>query len=143
MTVINRSALLPYSALQLFDLVSDVESYPEFMEGCVGASILRREEHLVEARLDLARAGINQSFSTRNRMQSEENITLELIEGPFEHFSGRWEFLALGDSGCKITLNLEFTFRNSLIGAAASRLFDRATSSLVEAVCKRARYLYG
>jgi ribosome-associated toxin RatA of RatAB toxin-antitoxin module len=143
MTVVNRSALLPYSASQLFDLVSDVESYPEFMEGCVGASILRREENLVEARLDLARAGINQSFSTRNRMRCAEEITLELIEGPFEHFSGRWEFLALGESGCKLSLNLEFTFRNSLIGAAASRLFDRATSSLVEAVCKRARHLYG
>ena len=143
MTVINRSALLPYSAMQLFDLVSDVESYPKFMEGCVRASILRREEHLVEARLDLARAGISQSFSTRNRMRCAQEITLELIEGPFEQFSGRWEFLALGESGCKISLRLDFTFRNSLIGAAASRLFDRATGSLVEAVCRRASYLYG
>lgn len=143
MTVINRSALLPFSAGQLFDLVSDVESYPQFMEGCVGVSILRREEYLVEARLDLARAGISQSFSTRNRMLSAREITLELIEGPFDSFGGRWDFQALGESGCKLSLNLEFTFRSALLGVAASRLFDRATNSLVESVSRRARELYG
>ena len=89
MTVIDRSALLPYSASQLFELVSDVESYPDFMEGCVGAQVLSRDASLVEARLDLARGGIRQSFSTRNRMQVAEKITLELIDGPFDAFAGR------------------------------------------------------
>lgn len=143
MTVINRSALLPFSAGQLFDLVSDVESYPQFMDGCVGVSILRREEHLVEARLDLSRGGISQSFSTRNRMLAAREITLELIEGPFEYFDGRWDFRALSDSACKLSLNLEFTFRNSLVGAAASRLFDKVTGNLVDAVSRRAVQLYG
>jgi ribosome-associated toxin RatA of RatAB toxin-antitoxin module len=76
MTVINRSALLAYSAHQLFDLVRDVESYPAYMDGCVGAQILRAEEHLLEARLDLARGAIRQSFSTRNRMLAPREITL-------------------------------------------------------------------
>jgi ribosome-associated toxin RatA of RatAB toxin-antitoxin module len=143
MTIINRSALLPYSADQLFELVSDVKSYPQFMDGCVGVNILRREENLLEARLELARAGISQSFSTRNRMLGAREIKLELIEGPFEYFTGRWEFRALGESACKMSLNLEFTFKNTLICAAASRLFDSATNSLVEAVCRRASQLYG
>lgn len=143
MTIISRSALLPYSAGQLFDLVSDVESYPDFLEGCVGVSVLRREESLVDARMELARGGISQSFSTRNRMFAAREITLELIEGPFEHFRGRWDFRALGDSACKISLDLEFTFRNILLGAAASRLFDKVTNNLVDAVSKRATFLYG
>ncbi len=143
MTVINRSALLPYSARQLFDLVSDVESYPSFMEGCVGAHVLRSEEDMVEARLDLSRGGIRQSFSTRNRMRAAREITLELLDGPFEKFSGHWNFHALGDSACKLSLYLEFKFNSSLLGAAASRLFDKATNNLVDAVSRRASQLYG
>tara|TARA_B110000503_G_scaffold63073_1_gene99750 strand:- start:19659 stop:20090 length:432 start_codon:yes stop_codon:yes gene_type:complete len=143
MTVINRSALLPYSARQLFDLVSDVESYPSYMEGCVGARILHRDEHLLEARLDLARGGIKQSFSTRNRMYGVEEITLELLDGPFDVFAGRWNFRALGDSACKMSLYLEFKFNSTLLGAAASRLFDKATNNMVDAVSRRATQLYG
>jgi ribosome-associated toxin RatA of RatAB toxin-antitoxin module len=143
MRVINRSALLPYSASQLFDLVSDVESYPRYMEGCVGAYILRRDEHLLEARLELARGGIKQSFSTRNRMHAAQEITLELLDGPFDYFAGRWNFHALGDSACKLSLHLEFTFNSALLGAAASRLFDKVTNNLVDAVSRRAGQLYG
>lgn len=142
MTVIDRSALLPYTAYQLFNLVSDVESYPSYMEGCVDARILRREEDWVEARLDLARGGITQSFSTRNRMSAPREITLELIDGPFEYFAGRWGFQALGDSACKMSLNLEFTINGSLFGAAASRLFDKVTNNLVDAVGRRASQIY-
>ena len=143
MTVIDRTALLPYSPRQLFDLVSDVESYPCYMEGCVGARILRRDAQLVEARLDLARGGIKQSFSTRNRMLAAREITLELIDGPFEYFAGRWDFHALGDSACKLSLKLDFNFNNSLLGAAAARLFDKVTNNLVDAVGRRAKQLYG
>ena len=96
MTIINRSALLPYDAHQLFSLVCDIESYPRYMDGCVGASVLHRDADVIEARLDLARAGIKQSFSTRNRMVSTREITLELKtrskrpgmrESPRPHFS--------------------------------------------------------
>jgi len=143
MTVIHRSALLHYSAGQLYELVSNVEAYPEFMEGCVAVSILHREENLLEARLDLARAGIRHSFSTRNRMLAAREITLELIEGPFDYFTGRWDFRALGDTACKLSLDLEFAFRNSLIGAAAARLFDSVANNLVDAIGQRAVQLYG
>lgn len=143
MTVINRSALLPYSARQLFDLVSDVESYPAYLDGCVGARILHAQEHLVDARLDLARGGITQSFSTRNRMLVAREITLELIDGPFEYFAGRWDFRALGDSACKMSLHLEFTINSTVLGVAAARLFDKVTNNLVDAVGRRASQLYG
>lgn len=143
MTVINRSALLPYQAQQLFELVNDIESYPRYLDGCVGAEVLNRAEDLIEARLDLAKGGIRQSFSTRNRLVQAREINLELIDGPFDYFAGRWDFLALGDSGCKLSLNLEFNINNGVLGAAASRLFDRVSNNLVDAVCLRARQLYG
>jgi len=143
MPAINRSALLPYSQRQLFDLVNDVEAYPQYLEGCVGAQVLHRDEATMEARLDLARAGIAQSFTTRNRLQAPECIVLELKEGPFDRFAGRWRFQALGDAACKVSLELDFAVRSSLLGAAATRLFDRVTNNLVDAVVRRARQVYG
>ncbi len=143
MTTINRSALLPYAAVQVFDLVNDIESYPHFMEGCVAAQVLRANEDVIEARLELAKAGISQSFSTRNRLHGREAIELELLEGPFEYFRGRWEFAALDDMACKVSLRLEFTVNNRMLGAAATRLFDSVTNNLVDALSRRARQVYG
>jgi ribosome-associated toxin RatA of RatAB toxin-antitoxin module len=140
---IDRSALLPYPAEQLFALVNDIEAYPQFMDGCVGAKVLSREADVVEARLDLARGGIAQSFATRNRNFAPHRIDLELLEGPFEHFAGRWSFQQLGDAACKVSLELEFRMGGSLIGAATARLFESVASRLVDALGLRARELYG
>ncbi len=143
MTEIQRTALLPYAAGQLFELVNDIEAYPQYMDGCVGAEVLLRQEALVEARLDLARGGIRQSFSTRNRMVGRQSIILELIEGPFEYFEGRWDFTELDAAACKISLMLQFQVNSKLLGAAASSLFDRITNNLVDSVGQRAKQIYG
>ncbi|MCZ6830956.1 MAG: type II toxin-antitoxin system RatA family toxin [Gammaproteobacteria bacterium] len=143
MTTIKRSALLPYPAEQIYALVNDIESYPQYIDGCVGARILRREPGLVEARLDLARAGIEQSFATRNRLREHEWIELELLDGPFDSFTGRWHFQPLGDLACKVSLDLEFHLNNLVLGVAAGKLFESVTSSLVDSLARRAKQLYG
>ena len=143
MTSIQRTALLPYPAERLFHLVNDIEAYPQYMEGCVGVEILTRSEALVEARLELARGGIRQSFSTRNRNHAHHTIELELLEGPFEQFSGCWQFQRLGDMACKISLDLQFTLNNRVLGAAAGKLFESVTLKLVDGLSRRARDLYG
>ena len=143
MTTINRSALLPHTAPEIFELVSDIEAYPQFMDGCTGAQILQREAGRVEARLDLSKGGISQSFTTRNTLVGSEAITLELVEGPFEFFEGRWGFLALGDSACKVTLHIEFDIKSTVLGAAAGKLFERVSNKLVDSVGQRAKFIYG
>ena len=143
MTRIDRSALLPYPAQQMFDLVRDIEAYPQYMDGCVGAEILHRDADMVEARLDLSRGGLAHSFATRNRELAPYSIELELLEGPFEHFEGGWRFQQLGDTACKVSLQLEFSIRGGLLGAAGGRLFESVASRLVDALGLRARQLYG
>ena len=112
------------------------------MNGCVGAEILLREHDVVEARLDLAQGGISQSFATRNRAQPPRRIDLELIEGPFEYFAGRWLFQELGGAACKISLNLEFRMNSRMLGAAASMLFESVSVELIDAVTRRAGQLF-
>jgi ribosome-associated toxin RatA of RatAB toxin-antitoxin module len=143
MTIIKRSALLPYPAQRVYALVNDIESYPQYMGGCIGARVLRREPGVVEARLELARAGIVQSFATRNLLREFDLIELQLLDGPFDSFTGRWQFLGLGDLACKVSLDLEFSFNNSVLGVAAGKLFESATSGLVDTLSRRAKQLYG
>ena len=143
LTEINRSALLLYPARTMFALVNDIESYPRFMSGCVGAEVLSRNEDCIEARLHLARAGIRQSFTTRNRLAEPEHIHMELVEGPFESFEGRWGFDALRDDACKVSLYLAFRMSSALANRAARKLFDTMANSLVDALCRRAREVHG
>ncbi|MCL4104334.1 UNVERIFIED_CONTAM: hypothetical protein GTU68_047296 [Idotea baltica] len=113
------------------------------MDGCVGAQVLQRSAQLIEARLDLAKGGIRQSFTTRNTLRASEGITLELLEGPFEFFEGNWGFQQLGDAACKVSLHIEFRMNSGVLGAAAGKLFSKVTDKLVDSVSKRATVIYG
>lgn len=143
MTEIERSALVMHSAEQMFDLVNDVASYPQFLPGCRGAEILHSDDHTLEARLDLARAGIRQSFVTRNRLQRPESMTLTLVDGPFDSFTGHWEFTPLAEDACRVTFSLSFGLKNRLVAAAAGKLFSDLANQMVGAMCERAEQVYG
>jgi ribosome-associated toxin RatA of RatAB toxin-antitoxin module len=142
-TRIARSALLPYPRENIFSIISDIEAYPHYMDGCVGACILLAGSDCVEARLDLSKAGIRQSFTTRNQLIEPETITMELVEGPFRSLNGRWLFDALSLDACKVSLDLRFEADNRLMNMAAGKLFESVAGSLVDSLCARARHLYG
>jgi ribosome-associated toxin RatA of RatAB toxin-antitoxin module len=139
---ISKSVLLPYRADQLYDLINDVESYPDFLDGCVGAEVLRSEEGLMEARLDLKKKGISQSFVTRNRLNAPESIKIELLEGPLESLTGEWMIKPLADQGCKLSLELDFEMKQGLIMQMVARFFGETANRLVEAVCAEAGRRY-
>ncbi|MGI9288893.1 MAG: type II toxin-antitoxin system RatA family toxin [Pseudomonadales bacterium] len=138
MISIKHSALLPHAADTVFDLVNDIEAYPEYMDGCVGAEVLQRDAQVVVARLDLSKAGVKHSFTTRNVLARPEQIQMELVEGPFSRFSGLWQFQILSEKACKVSLDLQFAVRNRVAARAAGRLFRIVGDNLVEAVCQRA-----
>ncbi len=143
MVTISQSALLPYSAEQMFALVNDIAAYPEFMQGCLGAQVLERQPDSVTARLDLGKAGLRFALTTRNRLQAPERLDMSLVDGPFSTFSAHWTFLPLAEAACKTSLDLRFEFRAGLIDAALGALFEATGRDLVNAVCKRAEQLYG
>lgn len=143
MTRIEQSALLPYSAGQMFALVNDIEAYPEFMEGCRGAQILEINGNLVTARLELGKAGLHYAFTTRNTLVPDESMRMALVEGPFSTFDATWKFQALSDTACKVSLEMVFEFSSGLVDMALKRLFDSTSRNLVNAICKRADALYG
>lgn len=140
-TTIQKTALLLHSAETMFELVADIARYPEFLPGCSGAEVLKVTDTGVVARLDLSKAGVTQSFITRNVNQSSSSIRLTLEDGPFDHLSGEWRFDALSDDACRVSLDLTFQLRSGLLKMAASRLFESVANDMVDAMVKRANQL--
>jgi len=140
---IERSALLPYPPRKVFELVNDVERYPEFLSGCIGAEVLERDDSSMVARLYLARHGLRFHFTTRNRLYPWQHIDLELVDGPFRHLAGRWSFEPLGEDACKVSLELEFELSSRLLSKATEHLLRSVAADLVDATVRRARQVYG
>jgi ribosome-associated toxin RatA of RatAB toxin-antitoxin module len=139
---VSRSALVPYSAAEMFALVDDIEAYPSFLPWCGSAVVHKRDGNIVEATLDLQRGGISKSFTTRNTLQQDESIALALIGGPFKQLSGGWSFQQLGDSGSKVSLELEFEFENPVTDVLLGSFFEDTCNSLVDSFTRRATDVY-
>jgi len=126
----------------MFALVNDIEVYPEFMPGCTGAKIGQRGDAWLEATLDVGLMGVNQSFSTRNTLAPPSSMKLELIDGPFSRFDGEWRFQALSGEACKVIFCLEFEFA-SLLAKPLAKVMEQVASGQVDALCERAKAVYG
>ena len=146
MPVVNRHALVPYSAAEMFALVDDVESYPQFLPWCKSATVWSRDDDEVRASVELAKGAIQKSFTTLNRLQHNKMIEMRLIEGPFHHLEGFWRFDGLGEreaSACKVMLDLEYEFSNALLAMTVGPVFNQVANKLVDAFCQRAEAVYG
>ena len=140
---IMRSALLPYAAEQMFDLVADIESYAEFLSWCNSSEILRRNNNEVEAELGIRMGGMTLSFSTRNRLLAHQCIEMQLVKGPFKTLYGQWLFESLNDNASKVSLELEFEFHSLLTKKLLSPKFKSLISSQLDAFQQRADIIYG
>jgi ribosome-associated toxin RatA of RatAB toxin-antitoxin module len=127
----------------MFALVDDIAAYPHYMQGCVAAEVLERDETSVTARLTLGKAGLRYSFTTRNILQRPQMMTMHLVEGPFRKFSAVWRFEPLTDSACKASFDLQFEFSAGFIDAALATLFESTGSEMVSAIAGRAEQVYG
>lgn len=142
-TRIQRSALLPYPAQALYDLVNDVARYPEFLPWCSKAEVMEVSEAHMRAALTVAKGGVSQRFVTLNGLRDGERIEMQLQEGPFTQLHGIWDFKALNEKACKISLDLSFDYSGPLVKATLGPLFNQAANTLVDAFCQRAKELHG
>jgi ribosome-associated toxin RatA of RatAB toxin-antitoxin module len=143
MTVVEKSALVKFSARQMFDLVNDIEAYPRFLPWCGGSRILKREGDIVEAELMISKGGFKKSFSTRNVIDEGGRITVSLLEGPFSYLEGTWDFMPLREDASKISLNLEFEMPGVLANLAFGAVFNQICNTMVSSFTQRAKEIYG
>lgn len=143
MESVDRSALVPYTPGEMFALVSDIESYPQFLPWCQGARILSRDIDEVRARIEFAVGGMTRSFTTRNRHQTNKMIEMHLVDGPFSQLDGFWRFDPLGEEGSKIALFLEYGFSSRVLGLVVGPIFGQIANTLVDSFQQRAVRIYG
>jgi ribosome-associated toxin RatA of RatAB toxin-antitoxin module len=140
---VTKSALVPFSAGALYELVADVESYPTFLPWCKSTTVHYRRDEEVKATIEISRGPIRKSFTTVNSMVHHRSIEMRLVEGPFRYLEGTWTFKALGDEGSKISLYMTFEFESGLINLSFGPVFTGITNSLVDAFSSRAAEVYG
>lgn len=143
MKKITRSALLPYSSELIYNLVNDVDKYPEFLPWCGGSEVIESSGNEMVASVTIAKMGVNQTFVTRNTLTTNESIEMQLVEGPFSALTGVWTFKALADDACKIEFEVSFEVSNGLLNAAIGTVFEQIASTFVQSFCDRAKQVYG
>ncbi len=143
MATVKKSALVFYSAAEMYSLVSGIEAYPEFLPWCKSAKILHCNDNKVHATIEISKGGLHKSFTTYNQMQKYERIDIQLLEGPFKYLEGNWRFESLRSNASKISLNMEFEFASNLLRMAFEPVFRQISNSLVDAFCNRAVVMYG
>lgn len=134
---------MPYSAEQMFILVNDIEKYPEFLPWCRQATILSKDAQQIEAKLVLAKGHLEKSFTTVNKLSPPRQMIMELVDGPFKHLKGTWDFQVLGEHECQVELDLEFQFSSKVVALMFGPFFQQAASMLVDAFVTRADAVYG
>lgn len=142
MAAVSRSALVPFTAAQMFSLVDGVEDYPAFLPWCSGTEVSFRDESVTRAALQISFRGIRQRFSTENRKQFPQLMTLRLVEGPFSALDGEWRFTPLGEAGCKVDFRLHYEFSSVIVEKLVGPVFGHIAGTLVDAFLKRADQVY-
>jgi len=142
MKTVEKSVLIWFTAQEMFDLVVDVASYPQFLPWCDQTQILSIEDSGMTARIGMTFGGLHKSFTTRNAHVAGRQVKLSLIDGPFKQLEGVWNFIPLGEEqACRVELKLSYSF-DSVFGALVGPVFDRIAATLVDAFVKRAEVVY-
>ncbi len=149
MHAFNDSQRLPYPALQLFELVMDIERYPEFLPWCRAARIIERDENRLMAELVISFKHITESYVSEVKFSQPVDpsgngfIDVVMVRGPFEMLENHWKFTSVDNTSTDISLNLSFKFRSRLLDSIIGLLFGKASVKMVNAFKKRADDLYG
>jgi len=146
---VKKSVLLWYSAHEMYQLVTDVPRYAEFLPWCERGEVVSEDESGMVARLGLAYAGVRHAFTTRNTHEVDRRVEMKLIDGPFSALDGVWQFQPLARPGseeqtaCKVLFELSYAFSSTALEAVLSPVFDRVANTFVESFVHRAEAVYG
>jgi ribosome-associated toxin RatA of RatAB toxin-antitoxin module len=139
MRELKRSALVARPPARLYAIISDVERYPEFVPGCTHAKIESRSEHEVIATVGVRRGALSTEFTTRNELEPDRRVTMNLLRGPFRVLQGEWLLTPIAAEGCRVDLTMRFAFTNPVAAVIFEPLFAETVSALVDAFVARAR----
>lgn len=143
MREVKRSALIAQPQRRIYALINDIESYPQFVPWCRSARIEARGDGEIIATLGVARGPLRTEFTTRNILDPDSSVRMQLVRGPFRTLEGQWTLMPIGDLGTRIELAVRFEFESRFSAAVFDPVFEETAGSLVDAFVRRARLLDG
>lgn len=146
MKTVQKSVLIWYSPQEMFNLVTAVQQYPQFLPWCDHTRVLEQDDSGMLAEVGIALSGIRQSFVTRNLHEPGRRVQMQLVKGPFSRLDGDWHFHAVGDGSqraARVELLLHYGFDSATLSKVVGPVFDRIAASMVDAFVKRAEQVYG
>lgn len=143
MRSVYKSAIVPYSASQMFDLVNDINNYPNFLHWCSASNILEQNQNQITASIKINKIGLQQEFTTINTLIADEKIIMNLKDGAFKNLSGEWVFQALQEYACKVEFKLNFEFSSKIMDLTLAPAFETIANSQLDSFITRAKVIYG
>lgn len=148
MTTHAEKRVMPYSAAQMYDLIADIERYPEFLPWCAAVRIRDRNEQggveAIDADMVVSFKVFREKFGSRVVLRPGEHaIDVSYLDGPFRHLDNKWVFHPLEDGSCEVDFYVDFEFRSRTLQALIGVVFHEAMRQIVKAFEKRAMALYG
>lgn len=135
----KRSALIAETPARMYQIINEIEHYPQFVPGCLAARVESRKQLEVVATLEIRKGPLHAEFTTRNLLEPDRRVLMQLVRGPFRVLEGLWTLNPLGELGCRVELEMRFEFANRVAGALFEPLFEGTAASLVDAFVRRAR----
>jgi len=139
----SEQKILPYSEQQMFDLVSDVARYPEFLPWCVGARVYNRRPERFDADVIIGFKMFREKFTSRVVLHEPDLVEVDYITGPMKRLYNHWRFTGLEQGGCLINFEVDFEFQNRVLEQMIGKMFTEATDRMIDAFESRAHELYG
>ena len=139
MREVKRTALVSKPPSELFALINDIESYPQFLPWCTHARVQSRSQQEIVATLGVRQGALHGEFTTRNTLEPDRSIRMQLLSGPFRTLQGEWRLTPIEANGCRVELAMRFAFRNPLSALLFEAQFAATIGSLVDAFVARAR----
>jgi ribosome-associated toxin RatA of RatAB toxin-antitoxin module len=146
MKSVHKSVLIWYSAEEMFNLVTDVDKYAQFLPWCDHAKVIALTPTGMQAEIGIALSAVKQTFTTQNTHVEGRQVAMKLVKGPFSQLDGTWDFTPVGTGdqrACKTDLRLNYGFDNAVLAALVGPVFDKIAATLVDAFVKRAEQVYG
>ena len=122
----------------IFNLINDVENYPNYLPWCTSTEVDRKSESLLIGKIFVSKSFIRWNFSTKNQIKKNESIKLELVDGPFDSLDGQWLFSPIDEHNTKVSLEISYKIKSSIIELSIEPIFTSIMNSILESFIQEA-----
>jgi ribosome-associated toxin RatA of RatAB toxin-antitoxin module len=138
MIEVKKSVIVAHTTQTMFNLVADFKNYSKYLPWCTSSELISEQDNVVVGAIHLEYLKVKMHFVTRNTNTPYSTIKIDLVDGPFKELHGLWQFVPLGETGCKINFSLNYKFANLVLEKLISPVFNLVSKNIVECFIKEA-----